>query len=98
MTGLRGREQRTLGQIEKPLVLGDPRLASMFAIFTTMTRHEPMPVTERLTPRLRRWRRRARAIMGLFLFTPSSSAGIWGYPSVIRPAAGPHGKQDGTDT
>jgi hypothetical protein len=57
-TRRRGREQRRLERIEQPLVAGNPRLASMFAIFTTMTRHEPMPVTERLSSRPRRFLRR----------------------------------------
>ncbi len=84
---LRGREQRTLDRIEKPLVASDPRLESMFAIFATMVRCEPMPVTERLTSGLRRRLRTASsAIVNGFLFTPWFQAGY-----------GPHGSlADGT--
>jgi hypothetical protein len=59
MTGLRGCDQRALGRIEGPLAAADPGLAAKFAIFATMTRQDPMPATERLTPRFRRWLRRA---------------------------------------
>jgi hypothetical protein len=59
MTGLLDRDQRALGRIEGPLAAADPGLAAKFAIFATMTRYEPMPATERLTPRLRRWLHRA---------------------------------------
>ena len=59
MTKLRGRDQRALGRIEGPLAAADPGLAAKFAIFETMTRHDPMPATERRTPRLRRWLHRA---------------------------------------
>jgi hypothetical protein len=89
MTGLRGRDQRALGHIEMPLALGDPRLASMFAMFATMTRHEPMPVSERLTPWPRRWRCRARAIMGALFFNPSVTAGLWAYDSRWGTSDGP---------
>lgn len=82
MTGLRGREQRALGRIEQPLASDDPRLASMFTIFATMTRYEPMPVTERLQPR--RWLRRAWAITSVALSTPSAVSGIWAYDARWR--------------
>jgi hypothetical protein len=70
-------QRRALDGIEKPLVASDPRLASMFEIFTSMTQYEPMPVTERATPRRRRLLRKASVILGLFLFTPMFSARIW---------------------
>jgi len=72
-----GYRRQALDGIERPLVASDPRLASMFAIFTSMTQHEPMPVTERVTPRLRRLLRKTSVILGLFLFTPMSSVRIW---------------------
>ena len=59
MTGLHGRDQRALGRIEGALAAADPGLTAKFAIFATMTRQDPMPATERLTPRLRRWLHRA---------------------------------------
>jgi hypothetical protein len=54
-----GRRERSLERIEEPLVASSPRLASMFAIFTVMTRHDPMPATERLAPRRARLLRKA---------------------------------------
>lgn len=48
------RQQRALDRIEQALAAEDPRLGSMFAIFTRLTRHEPLPVTERVGARLRR--------------------------------------------
>ncbi len=41
-------EQRALDRIDKALQDGDPRLGSMFAIFTRLTRHEAMPGTEQV--------------------------------------------------
>jgi hypothetical protein len=35
----------------------------MFAIFTVMTRHEPMPATERLAPRRTRFLRKAAGLL-----------------------------------
>jgi hypothetical protein len=58
-----GRRPRSLERIEEPLVASSPRLASMFAIFTVMTRHEPMPATERLAPRRTRLLRRAAGFL-----------------------------------
>lgn len=65
-----GLDQRALERIEQSLVASDPRLASMFAIFATMTRYEPMPVTERVPSRLSRWLHAASVTFGLYLFTP----------------------------
>ena len=66
-----GREQRSLERIEEPLVASSPRLASMFAIFTVMTRHEPMPATERLATRRTRFLRKASGFLSTTGF-PSS--------------------------
>ena len=77
MLGWHDHERRALDGIEKPLVASDPRLASMFAIFTSMTQSEPMPVTERAPPRRRRLLRKASVILGLFLSAPVYSASTW---------------------
>jgi len=82
---LRGREQRTLDRIEKPLVASDPRLESMFAIFATMVQCEPMPATKRVTTGLRRRVRKASsAIVNVFLFTPWFQAGYGPYGSLAN--------------
>jgi hypothetical protein len=47
-------EERVLTRIEQMLLARDPRLKSLFAIFTRLTGQEAMPVTEQLQPR--RWR------------------------------------------
>jgi Protein of unknown function (DUF3040) len=47
-------EERTLTGIEQGLLSRDPRLKSLFAIFTRLTRHEAMPTIEQL--RRRRWK------------------------------------------
>jgi Protein of unknown function (DUF3040) len=77
MMGRHDHGRRALDGIEKAIVASDPRLASMFAIFTSMTQSEPMPVTERATPRRKRLLRKASVILGLFLFTPIYSARVW---------------------
>jgi hypothetical protein len=46
-------EQRALDRIEETLHVGDPRLLSLFMIFTRLTRHEAMPSTEQVSARLR---------------------------------------------
>jgi hypothetical protein len=66
-----GRQQRSLERIEEPLVESSPRLASMFAIFTIMTRYEPMPATERLATRRTRLLRKASGLLSTTSF-PSS--------------------------
>jgi hypothetical protein len=49
-------QQRVLDRIEHSLHACDPRLRSMFAIFTKLTREEEMPRLEKLEPRsLRPW-------------------------------------------
>lgn len=47
-------EQRALDRIEATLQAGDPRLGSLFMIFTRLTRHEAMPSTEQVNAGLRR--------------------------------------------
>jgi hypothetical protein len=48
-------EERALTDIEQALLHRDPRLKSLFAIFTRLTRHEAMPAIEQLRRRRRRW-------------------------------------------
>jgi hypothetical protein len=45
-------EQRALDRIEETLHAGDPRLRSLFMIFTRLTQHEAMPSTEQVNTRL----------------------------------------------
>jgi hypothetical protein len=45
---LPARQQRVLGRIEHSLHAGDPRLRSMFATFTKLTRGQQMPRLEQL--------------------------------------------------
>jgi DUF3040 family protein len=47
-------ETRVLTRIEQSLLSCDPRLRSLFAIFTRLTSQEAMPAREQLRPR--RWR------------------------------------------
>jgi len=68
--GRRRRQQRSLEQIEKCLAASDPRLASLFDMFTTMTRYDPMPVTERATTRRRRLLRRASVMLTAYWLIP----------------------------
>jgi hypothetical protein len=51
---LPARQQRALDRIDQTLTGNDPRLGSMFAIFTRLTLDEPMPATERVSARLKR--------------------------------------------
>jgi hypothetical protein len=53
-------EERALTGIEQALLSRDPRLKSLFAIFTRLTRHETMPAIEQL--RRRRWQPSAGAV------------------------------------
>jgi hypothetical protein len=54
-------EVRVLSRIEEGLVSRDPRLRSLFAIFTRLTWQEAMPAREQLRPR--GWRPRAGAVI-----------------------------------
>jgi hypothetical protein len=68
-------QRRALDQIEKALAEDHPGLGPMFALFTRLTGHEAMPVTERVTgrQRQRRWKRRMRpgvvTVVGLAMAT-----------------------------
>jgi hypothetical protein len=56
-------QQRALNQIEETLADDHPGLGPLFAMFTRLTGHEPMPVIERVT--VRRWRRMRAAVVTL---------------------------------
>jgi hypothetical protein len=61
LMSLPARQQRVLGRIEHSLHADDPRLRSMFAIFTKLTRGQQMPRLELLESRSwprRYWRQR----------------------------------------
>ncbi len=62
-------QRRALNQIEKTLADDHPSLGPLFAIFTRLTGHEAMPVTERVTARpwsFQRWMRPGvAAVVGL---------------------------------
>ncbi len=51
---LSARQRHALDRIERTLVLEEPRLGSLFAVFTRLTQHEALPVIEQVTSRLRR--------------------------------------------
>lgn len=51
-------QRRALNQIEETLANDHPGLGPMFAIFTRLTGHEAMPLTEQVTARLWLWPRR----------------------------------------
>jgi hypothetical protein len=51
---LPARQRHVLDRIERTLVAEEPRLGSLFAVFTRMTRHEAMPGTEQVTNPLAR--------------------------------------------
>jgi hypothetical protein len=68
--GKRRRQQRNLEQIEQYLAASDPRLVSMFAMFTTATRYEPMPVAERVTTRRKRFFGRASVMLSAYWLIP----------------------------
>jgi hypothetical protein len=55
-------QRRALDQIEKTLADDHPGLGPLFAIFTRLTGHEAMPVTERVTARPWRWRMRPAGV------------------------------------
>jgi hypothetical protein len=91
------RQQRALDRIEKTLLADDPGLGSMFAIFTRLTRHEAMPMTERVRTRL--WQvRHAAAVISIALVAVLSVLIIsWLAPSraimcSASPAAPGHGR------
>ncbi len=54
-------EERALASIEQVLRSRDPRLSSLFSIFTRLTRQEAMPAIEEI--RRRRWRPQPGAVV-----------------------------------
>jgi len=54
-------EERALTSIEQVLRSRDPKLNSLFSIFTRLTRQEPMPAIEQL--RRQRWRPQPGAVV-----------------------------------
>jgi hypothetical protein len=70
-------QRRALNQIEETLANDHPGLGPMFAIFTRLTGHEAMPLTEQVTARPwlwpRRWPQRLRpavvTLIGLAMAT-----------------------------
>jgi hypothetical protein len=54
-------QQRTLTNIEQALRSRDPRLNSLFSIFTRLTRQEAMPTIEQIQQR--RWRPQPGAVV-----------------------------------
>lgn len=55
-------QRRALERIGQTLAAEDPRLGSLFAVFTRLTRNEALPRTEQITGRLRQLLRPAAAI------------------------------------
>jgi hypothetical protein len=54
-------QERTLTSIEQALRSRDPRLSSLFSIFTRLTRQEAMPTIEQIQQR--RWRPQPGAVI-----------------------------------
>ena len=54
-------QERTLTSIEQALRSRDPRLSSLFSIFTRLTRQEAMPTIEQIQQR--RWRPQPGAVV-----------------------------------
>jgi hypothetical protein len=77
--GLPACQQRSLDKIAGALLARDPKLASLFSIFTRLTRQEPMPSREKLdgSGRLR------RALRALRWLRPRA----WLRPAVLVPVA-----------
>jgi hypothetical protein len=65
-------QRRALSQIEKTLADDHPGLGPLFAAFTRLTGHEPMPVTERVEAR--RWRGMRPAVLTLVGLTVATGA------------------------
>jgi hypothetical protein len=81
-------QERMLSAIEKTLRAGEPRLASIFAIFTRLASGEELPRTEQLMPQP--WLRRVLASAGRAFrsfFPRSRQRGIAAMWAPGRPAA-----------
>jgi hypothetical protein len=84
---LTASEVRVLSRIEEGLLSRDPRLKSLFAIFTRLTRQEAMPAREQL--RRRRWRPGAgmAILIGLVLAAVAVSLASLAVPAHACPLA-----------
>jgi Protein of unknown function (DUF3040) len=70
-------QQRALSQIEKTLADDHPGLGPLFAIFTRLTGHEPMPASERVTVSWwRRQRRRMRPAVVILVGLSMATGGL----------------------
>ena len=99
--GLPASQQRVLDRIEEALKRREPRLASMFAMFTRLNLGERLPWIEALeavpwwSPRRFRWRPPARAVLFLslavILIVSAVFIGTSQSPPSCRPPLTPHG-------
>jgi hypothetical protein len=87
-------EERTLTSIEQALRSRDPRLNSLFSIFTRLTRQEAMPTIEQI--RQRRWRPQPGAVVliavallvcAIVVGSLSSGGGCGHAPASAKPSA-----------
>jgi hypothetical protein len=85
-------QDRALDRIQQTLLVEDPHLRSLFAIFTRLTRHEAMPVTERVRPRWHRIRLAILpiAVIGILSLLVLSSSGPDRYACGAGPASAAH--------
>ena len=87
-----GRQQWALNRTARSLRADDPRLGSLFAYFTGLTRGEAMPTAERIENRLRPKRRpapgrRGRRHRTIAAFFIRAIPGIFGNIAKTRPGA-----------
>ena len=87
-------QERTLTSIEQALRSRDPRLSSLFSIFTRLTRQEAMPTIEQI--RQRRWRPQPAAVVlvavallvcAIVVGSLSSRGGCGQAPASAKPSA-----------
>ncbi len=74
---LPARQQQALDLIERTLVTEEPRLGSLFAVFTQLTLHEVMPGTVQFTNRVRRLGRRAMTIVVTLMSVAIMVMAMW---------------------
>ena len=87
-------QERTLTSIEQALQFRDPRLNSLFSIFTRLTRQEAMPTIEQI--RQQRWRPQPGAVVlvvvallvcAIVVGSLSSAGGCGHSPTSAKPSA-----------
>ena len=87
-------QERALTSIEQALRSRDPRLNSLFSIFTRLTRQEAMPTIEQIRPR--RWRPQPGAVIllavallvcAIVIGSLSSGGGCGQPPASAKPSA-----------